>query len=91
MSRHQGAETSRHRRSIPSGTATASRSPLLDQGKLYLASVMDMASRRVLRFALGALMGHRGAFHGVRAPGYLVKVIVWATYGTLVITRRMIR
>ena len=43
--------TSRRRRSTSSGTATALRSPPVE-GKLHLASVLDVASRRVLGFAL---------------------------------------
>ena len=45
--------TSPPRRSTRSGTGTAPRSPT-GEGKLYLASVLDMASRRILGFALAS-------------------------------------
>ena len=36
----------------------------------------------------GALAAHRGAYHGVRSPGYLLKASGWALYGLLVILER---
>jgi S-DNA-T family DNA segregation ATPase FtsK/SpoIIIE len=39
----------------------------------------------------GGLVAHRGAYHAVRSPAYVLLVIVWATYGLLVTIGHMIR
>ena len=36
----------------------------------------------------GGLLAHRGAYHGLRSPGYLLKALGWAVYGLLVILER---
>ena len=67
-------------RSTASGTATGPRSPPVE-GKLYLASVLDMASRRVLGFALGehhdaqlayGALAMAVAVRGGRVPGVIL-------------------
>jgi S-DNA-T family DNA segregation ATPase FtsK/SpoIIIE len=37
---------------------------------------------------IGALMAHRGAYHGLRSPGYLVKAAGWALYGLVLCVER---
>jgi hypothetical protein len=59
--------------------------PVIPSHLRTLAGVRAAAARH------GGLLAHRGAYHGVRSPGYLLTAAGWAVVGLLVITGRAIR
>jgi hypothetical protein len=58
------------------------RRPVIPEHLRTWAGVRGAAGRH------GGLAVHRGAYHGVRSPGYAVKVLGWAAVGVFVLTGR---
>jgi hypothetical protein len=61
------------------------RRPVIPSHLRTLAGVRGTAARH------GGLLVHRGAYHGVRSPGYLLTACGWALVGLAVVLGRAIR
>jgi hypothetical protein len=61
------------------------RRPVIPGHLRTWAGVRGTAGRHV------GLLAHRGAYHGARSPGYLLKALTWALYGLVVCTVRAVR
>ena len=70
---------------IPLPARPGERRPVIPEHLRTWAGVRGTAARH------GGLLAHRGAYHGLRSPGYLLKATGWALYGLLVILERLRR
>jgi hypothetical protein len=61
------------------------RHPVIPRHLRTWAGIRGTATRH------GGLLAHRGAYHGVRSPGYALRAIGWAVVGLLVLLGRAIR
>src|SRR5438034_10122088 len=79
------AEPVHHGEGLALPARDGERRPVIPGHLRTWAGVRGTAARH------GALLAHRGAYHGLRSPGYLVKAAGWAVYGLLVTAERLRR
>ena len=76
------AEPVHHGEGIALPARPGERRPVIPEHLRTWPGVRGTAARH------GGLLAHRGAYHGLRSPGYLLKAAGWAAYGLLVILER---